>query len=517
MYLNQNTRKQSDRCFKYDLSGGIENSYAGKMGKIIAALNVSSKQNPMITSMGKLYRMSYPNDAICVGSYGENIYYNTRDSFYFNGVKKGNISFGEKVFVNFANRVYIFPDRIYYDLNTDTYEYFYRAVTAQLRIYKNDGQYEAQYSDSREGNLAEYFSESKSIKVTGSRDGVFDGCFKINGFDKEKGIVKFGHCEPDEDFLSTVVATISNGAPELLGAIACKNRVWGFIGNKIYASALGDGLSWCDFDDENGSYFYENLGGDTFSAINSIEDQPVLFTHDNVYKIYGDNVIEYSLKMLSGHGGIEDGFYRCHARIFGDVYYINKNSIIKLSGARGDVICRLNDNDINAGFCCGYGDKLYFSYYAQNGEHLCVLDASFGIIYEIGIRGVKGFLNLYGGICAITDNEIISLDGKIADLPSDFVADTDITSYIEFNEIHNDWDRFSPAKLYLRSKILPDGELNIYCMLGNSGEWSFVHTVKEEGERLWEFSLPASLTDSFRLKIEGRGDYTLNNIYVLFS
>lgn len=517
MYLNQNAKKQSESCFTYNLSQGIEGLSAGKLGKVISAMNLSSKMRPMISPRGRFFRWNYPNSAISTGSYLNNIYYNTADGFYFNGGRKGDLTEGVKTFVNFGDRIYIFPDRAYFDMKTNTFTHFYRSITANIYFHTGENEFEASYYHSSEGNLAEVFSQSKSIEISGSKNGVFDGCYKINSIDIQKGIVKFGHFKIDFEAVSDKVCTVSNAVPALEGACVCKNRIFGYEGNKIYACSLGDGMSWCDLEDESGSYRYENFGGDAFTACNTMEDQCVFFTNDKIFKIYGENVREFSLKMASGHGGIEDGFFLAHARVLGDIYFMNRNAIFKFSGIRSEIVSSLNENEISGGACFPYRDKLYFYYHADSGDHLCVLDADVGVVYEIDLAGVKGFVNLYDNICAVTDREIIALEGNSEKLPGQFVRDNEILSYVEFNEIHNGWDRFSPSKLYLRGKLLPSGELNIYCMLGNNGEWSHVYRITEEGEHLWEFSLPASLTDSFRLRLEGKGEFYIGNIYVLFS
>lgn len=518
MYLNQNAKKQSEKCFTYDLTRGIEGSGSSRQGRIISAMNVSQNEDARISPMDVFYRKSCPNDAISVGSYLGGVYYNSGDGFYFNGERKGDLSVGEKVYVNFSGRVYIFPDRSYYDINEDKFDCFYRSITGKIRIEVNNYQYAASYMYPDSGNLAEVFCESHSIKVNAANNIDYNGCYQINKVDKEKGKVYFGLLEGEIGGTIVDDVSLSNDVPALRGACVCKNRIFGYIGNKIYASVLGDPMSWCvKLDGGAGSYVYENTGGEDFTACTSSEDQPIFFTPDNIYKLYGSNVGEYSLRLISGFGGISDGLFGAHAKVLGDIYFVCGNSIVKFTGSRSDIVCRLSGGLITSFLCSPYYTKLYFCYRSDSGEHLCALDVLRGTIYEINIAGVKGLFNLCGNICAMTGTEIIALEGKREALPEGFVADGEILSSIEFYEIHNDWDRFSPSKLYLRGKIMRGGEVEIYCMLANCGEWSPVYKITEEGERLWEFSLPASLTDSFRLKIEGSGAYCLNNIYVLFS
>ncbi len=519
MYLNQKAKTQSERCFTYDLSRGIENSFRGQLGKVVSAENLSSGLLPSISPRGRFYRCDYPNDAISVGNYSDIIYYNTADGFYFDGERRGDLTEGKKTFVNFSGRVYIFPDRAYYDVESDTLVHLAVAVTGTISVRESSARncYMASYVTFSSGNLAEAFRECESIEITGTKDGMFDGCYTISDRNVDSGVIYFGYCENLTGNSSETETTITNGVPALEGACVCKNRIFGYAGNKIYACAFGDGTNWCDLDDESGCYRYENVGGDDFSACDTMEDQCVFFTEDKIFKIYGENVRELSPKLMSGYGGIEAGLADAHARVLGDVYFLNRDAIIKFSGTISETVCRLNENDISSGACFPYRNKLYFYYHADSGERLCVFDVEAGALYRIGISGVKGFLDLNGNVCVMTDSEIVALEGKGDRLPEGFVRDADISSHVEFNEIHNGYDRFSPVRLYVRGEVMSGGEVDIYCMLGNSGEWSEVHKLVADGERLWEFSLPASLTTSFRLRLEGRGDYVINDIYVLFS
>ena len=299
MYINQNAKKQSETCIEYKLNRGMEGGSYG-MGRVVRAVNLSGEAYPSVSPMEAFHRMAYPNDAVTVGSYLDHIYYNTSDGFYFDGQRKGDLAGGEKTFVNFSGKIFIFPDRAYYDIATDTMEHFFRSVTSKIRIDAVSNQFHAYFEDAREGNLAELFAGSKSVEVINSEKGLFDGGHKINSFDFSRGIVKFGHYEKEISNSNTIKVTLTNAVPELRGACVCKNRIFGYDGNKIYACAFGDGISWCDFDDESGAYRYENVGGDDFTACESVEEQCAFFTSDRIFKIYGDNVKEFTLKMASG-------------------------------------------------------------------------------------------------------------------------------------------------------------------------------------------------------------------------
>lgn len=518
MYLANIQRKNGEKCFAYDISRGIEGLKKKEMGRVISALNYKSGDGAPLVSIGELLRCNYPSYAMSIGNVSGHIYYNSDTSFYFDGVEKGKLSLGRKAFVNFGDRIYIFPDRRYYDIKTDIFDSFDRSVTSsQIQIYLNKGEFEASYSLSSYGNLAEYFAGCSSIMITGSRNGVFDGKFKINSIDAENGIIRYGHSDVSIPSTAPGTVTISAEAPPLEGACVCKNRIIGYIGNKIYVSEVFEPMSWCEFGGERSPYIFENIGGEPFTACDCIDDQPVFFTKDSVYKVYGENATEYSLRFVSGAGGIDASCSAAHTKIAGEIYFLCGNSIVKFTGTRCDTVAALDWDHIENGIFSSYENKLYLCGIADGRTCFYTFDVVEGCLCEMDIGVVVGFLNINGVMYAATRSSFIPLEGKEENVDFEFIRDKDIVSMLEFEEIHNGFERFSPSKLIFRGNVTDGGEIDVYCMLGNSGEWTPVYKITDEGERLREISIPSVITDSFRLKIEGKGKYSLKNIYVIYS
>ena len=517
MYLSENLKKSREQCFSYDLSHGIEKSRFGNMGKIVRADNISFDKTRAIFSREGLHGYKYPNDAISVGSYLGLLYYNTPNGFFVSGEKKGNLSTGKKSFVNFGGGVFIFPDCKFYNIITDELDYLYKQISADIKIVPNDTNWCKAYYSLSGGNLASDLADYGSIAIIGSINGIYDGNYKIEKYDFTNGSIYFKHVNFENQPVNNQTITITNKIPALEGACICKNRIFGFAENKIYASAQDNGLSWLDFDSDDGSYFYQNMGGEYFVACDSLEDQAIFFTKNKIYKIYGNDAREFSLKVVSEYCGLDVDFGGSCAKVRGNLYFINKSSIVKFNGINCEEVCRLDEKNIASVKCQGFNDKLYLYYVSDSGQHFCVLDIDTGAVSHIGIKDVVGFFRIEDYVCVMTRGEVIVLDGNENALDLKYLPEGKVSSCIEFDEIYNGTEKISPMKLRMRAKIMRGGRLDIYCMFENSGEWIYVGKIDEERKRLFTFHLPCLITDSFKLKISGSGGYEITNIDVVLQ
>ena len=190
---------------------------------------------------------------------------------------------------------------------------------------------------------------------------------------------------------------------------------------------------------------------------------------------------------------------------------------MKFTGSRCESVAKIDADGITYCECIAHEDTLYFHYKTKTEEHLCALDTEGRRIYEVDAGEIKSLVSAYDNACVVKHNELMSIDGNPEGLPMDFMPDITVSSYIECDEIHNGYKKFTPAKILVRAKIMQQGEISAYCMLGNGGDWKKLFTVNKAGDGLIEAHISSPLTDSMRLKIQGVGDYIIKNIYVIYT
>ncbi len=522
MYLNENVRKQNEKIFAYNLSHGLENADGGAMGKIVGAKNVSFGKNGQISSVSKRIKKAYPNNAISVGAYGDKLYYNTPDGFYYDGIKRGELSEGEKLFVLFQHTVFVFPDGVYYDIRGDVFDYFHIETRATLRIGPASGRDDFEmYSLRGEVNPAEIFGKAKSITILGSSKGIYDGAHKINRWDTTNGRLYFGARETGADYpVSDTSVLINTGVPLIENACVCQNRIFGCAEDTVYACALGDATNWCDYAEPNGhgSYKYKYLGADDFFGCGAVDDMCVLFASDKILKLYGENTLEYSPRLVFDGSGIAEKLSGALSKARGKIYYLDKNYICCFSGILSEKKCKFCDGEVLSATMFTCADKIYIRYLAVDGWGLCVYCTETETLARLeDIPEMKGFFTLFGNACVLTDSEIISLGIDGDALPNEFNSCENLESTIEFDEIYNGAEMLSPSRLCIRAQLSAESELSAYCMAGDCGEWVRVCKINGAGSGLYEFNMPSAKADSLRLKLCGSGDYVIKNIYIKYS
>ena len=409
---------------------------------------------------------------------------------------------------------------MYYDILGDAFDILHTSVSTDMHIYKRSGTNDfAAYAIDRSINLAAIFAKHKSIKVEGSQNRAFDGYFKIKGTDIFTGCIYFGRADSDFSFESESFTTISTDVPPLEGACVCQNRIFGYVHNQIYACALGDGGNWCEYYTDNGAFKLDGAVGDAFTACDCVDGQCVFFTEHNVYKLYGDGVLDYSLRMMSDLGGIKPEIGKAHAKALGHIYYICKNQLMRFSGIMSERVCTLRDKNIYKSYLVAVNDKLYIYYNTDGGIRICMLDVKSLSLYDLTVQNltaVSGFIEHADVACIVSYGKLVAINATSGEGLSSFTRDVNICSSVEFDEIHNAHQRFTPTRLCLRGGAFDGGEVKIYCKLG-TGEWREVGVIFGDEDKLWEFTLPSQKTDSLRLRLDGNGRFEIRNIYALYA
>lgn len=177
--------------------------------------------------------------------------------------------------------------------------------------------------------------------------------------------------------------------PVLDYVVVHNNRIWGcrygsadngeFV-NEIYASALGDPLTWYRLDDIEDAAFVSSVGEPgVWTGAAVVGGNVVFFKEDSTFTIYGDYPSEYRI-VRTECDGIRDGSFRSAVSAGGYLYYLSGRGIMRLASDSLPVLI----SDVVRGerftdcFAATEGNKLYFD--VQNG------DAREMYVYDIGLN-----------------------------------------------------------------------------------------------------------------------------------
>lgn len=134
--------------------------------------------------------------------------------------------------------------------------------------------------------------------------------------------------EPDPgwtalDFLPDGTLTVTRAVPDLKGIMAQNNRLWGYAGNTIYASKLGDPRNFEYFDGTaEDSWVSEALSTELYSGCTVYQDYPTYFTESGVWRVYGDKPENYSIRQ-AGSMGVRLDSSRSIAEAGGSLFWLS--------------------------------------------------------------------------------------------------------------------------------------------------------------------------------------------------
>lgn len=160
--------------------------------------------------------------------------------FYYDGEQKGPVTAGvndAKQMVSFQHKILIFPDKKYYDISTDTFgslENSYISSAGEISFTTN--------TIVTTGDDFTGFNAGDAVTIS--------GCTQEEDNNKTAVIVEVADSKltfSDNAFTAaseSEVVTIKRMVPDMDFICESNNRVWGCVGNDIYASKLGDPFNW---------------------------------------------------------------------------------------------------------------------------------------------------------------------------------------------------------------------------------------------------------------------------------
>ena len=100
--------------------GGLNNNLAARDGEIVWMENMSSREYPLLTPRNQRAWVRTVSDPYGIGA-RDYLYWVSGTGFYYNGVLKGTVEKSAKHFAAMGNMICIFPDKKYYDIDSDTF------------------------------------------------------------------------------------------------------------------------------------------------------------------------------------------------------------------------------------------------------------------------------------------------------------------------------------------------------------------------------------------------------------
>ena len=353
------------------------------------------------------------------------------------------------------------------------------------------------------------------------------------------------------DFVPEGAVTVTRAVPTLEGVFLHENRVWGYAGNTVYASKLGDSSNFRCFEGLSTDSWTLEWSG-RFTGCCEYQNYPVFFTEDGAWRVLGDLPENFTLRKAAGMGVRQDSPRRI-AEAGGTLFWLSPWGVCAWRGGDPAVISgplgeRYTFQEGTAG---SDGVRYYFSarYHPENSDFgameqtFCVYDTRKDLWHrEDGTEALEFVTDGPYALWVAKDREgwqtvyrvwsskdlsgdiMQILDDWPDDLEEDFSWTAEFADSARFYETSDvgSQNKKGLLRLLIRGEIWGDrgNSMTVWVRYdahenayGSDEGWEELRTI--HGEALKQsFRIPLILRrcDHYRLKLTGRGQARIYSI-----
>lgn len=490
-----------------DVFGGLDRTRACSDGGICDMYNMSGAEYPLATpregrqlvaSIGDPNGM-HIHDGVYVAA-GTGFYKLESGQF----TKLGSLTDSKKVFASIGAYIVIFPDKAYYNRNTEEFGSLEASWSGTASFA--DGEYagiEAKACRIVTTGAAFPFKAGDAVTITGATNAANNKTIiirEISSDGKSLGFYENSFVNAKNQSL-----ILTRDVPDMDFVLENENRIWGCKADTIYASKPEDPFNFNVFDGlASDSYAVNVASSGDFTAAVSYLGFPIFFKEDKVYKVYGSKPSDYQV-MSSASLGVMRGQAASLAVANEVLYYLSVAGIMAYTGGVPSIVSGALGADVKT--AVGGSDGV--RYYAA----LTLSDGASGIYVYDGRRGAwhgedEVSVAAFGresGLFMLTSSGKLYRTGGV---PNEGV----ISSMLEFGDfIEGSPSMKSTSKVQMRLELESGASLRV-LMSFDGGNYEEETVISEAGKRSYYIPIAPRRCDFFQIKLEGKGKWWLYSL-----
>ena len=538
--------------------GGLNHTPSVQENQFFDMQNMTSDQFPLLAPRQPYARVKdlpfaqglYAHNALCWAAAG---------GFYYDGVKKGTVSPGEKQIVGMGSYITVWPDKKMYKTETGEWMDLEARDEEAYIPHKDD-------SGNWYESLLQYVWNGKAeipclnIKAKHGLfrqgDGIFvhyiaristdpgdpDGWYKedrsfstiVSIFQEgESGGLDDLYIPYDERFadiyrdaadFGSEYLTIERPVPDMDFVCESGNRLWGCSSAKheIYASALGDPFNWNVFEHTSQDSYVLPVGstGD-FTGVCAYGGGVLFFKEDGIHRIYGTRPTNYQLT-VTACPGVQAGCHKALCTLNETVFYKSPKGVCAYSGGLPAVIsAELGDVSYSRAVGGEFQGKYYLSMLAaphacypddmrQAHWELLVYDTEKGLWHKEAPLEVSFFAKFNNRLYFVDEQDrglyITRPDSKhpAAGRGPWNVQTGKLLSGLPGNK--------TVSRLQLKVSLFSQSRLCIQLRYDTAEEWQTVYQAVSRRKMTYTIPVIPRRCDHFELRISGVGDVRIHSI-----
>lgn len=484
--------------------GGLNYGRTTKDGDLSETLNMSSRHYPAMSQrMGRKRVGAYENataiyarDKLCVVD---------GTDFIYDGTVVGQVSEGEKQIVAVNSRIVIWPDKKVYNTERRTFEDM--AVSVTMSGVEFTGAALSVEENPVEGKtLADLFAEGQGIHISGSSIAENNKSIIIRAANGNTLVFS------DDSFTegnSETSVTIERRIPDLKYICESANRLWGVDENTIWASALGDPLTFYNYDGISTDSYAVGVGtGGEFTGCIGYSSNVLFFKENTLHKMLGSEPSEYRIYDYTVPG-VQEGCHKSMAIVNEVLYYKGESGVYAYTGGAPTL---QSDNFGVRKFDSAAGGTDGQTYYismrdAETGEWgLWSFDTLRAVwIREDASRGVD-FARYNGDMC------FLSGDGHIYAMGQDDTEEGRLPWEVTLAPF--DWvvpERKQYTRLYIQAELEAGSYLRAEVR-EDSQPWRQVCVMHAERKKNIAVPIAPNRCDTLQVKLSGEGRCVIRQV-----
>ena len=327
-----------------------------------------------------------------------------------------------------------------------------------------------------------------------------------------------------QDYTESGGITLTREIPDMDYVCVNENRLWGCMGDSIYASKLGDPFNFNVFDglsSDSWAVDATDSAGD-FTACISYMGYPTFFKEDSVYRIQGDNAKNFAWAM-SYRWGVKTGCARSLAIAGETLFYLSRVGVCAYTGGYPSIISApLGVNTrLSEGVAGSDGVRYYIS--LKNGDdnkyYLYVYDTRYGCWHKEDESLANCFYLLDGSLHMIlADGGDWCLDGTSGSEESSLVWQVKFADSYRFYETTdtNSQNKKGPLRILIRATLANHTEIVVKLKYDDGSTHTIGTLTGSSGAKKKSYILPLILRrcDHYRLSLDGTGEAVIYSIAV---
>lgn len=516
--------------------GGLDARRAASDGAIGDMKNMSLRFLPAMASRTQRRVLATGWQDFGGAYYGDRDYVVRNGALYDDGSYVCALTPGQKSVCVLGNKLYIYPDKVEYDTERRTVRnYKSESIIEDGNVFESEvyisthESIDGEYKDAlyihwskgypfADGEILKLRITKKYTSATTSKDVAFETVQAPIGAESGKGEGQLYTrvLYPDGTFSEVITSgktrvlmELSHAIPDMDFVFASDNRLWGARGREIYASALGQGMVWMDYDTlTTSSWTASTKTGDNITAALDFGGTPVFFAENAVYKIYGENPKEYQYARQEIIG-VTAGDHNSVAVGAGYVFYLTRRGIYAWTGGVPQLISAPLGEEQISDAVGGSDGAVYYLSCKQGGRYnLYAFDPiTFAWVREDDLDAADIRLRRRN-LCAVTKTGDVYLIGEVYD--KEGVDEHRIDYSMETSDYNDGMVLQKSAKNIIMQYELCDGTADVF--VSYDGEpWHHVYTLYDtDGKKITSvIPLHPKQYRTMRIRIEGDGEIVI--------